>query len=136
MPINGSCLCGSVRYAVEAPLTDAGNCHCSMCRKAHGAAYASYATVDPDSFAWTRGEDLVCAYESSSGEFRLFCSRCGCVLGSREGGRVVQVTLGSVDADPGIAPRSHIFVASKAAWFTIDDTLPQFDEWPPGDGWT
>jgi hypothetical protein len=106
-----------------------------MCRKGHGAAYASYATVDPERFAWTSGRELVCGYESSANEYRIFCSRCGSVLGSREGARVNQVTLGSVDGDPGIAPRSHIFVASKAGWWKIDDALSQFADWPPGEGW-
>ena len=136
MLITGSCLCGRVRYAVEGPLADAGNCHCSMCRKGHGTEYATYAMVDPERFAWTSGEKLVSAYESSANEFRLFCCRCGSVLGSSEGRRVGQITLGTVDADPGIAPRSHIFVASKAAWCEIDGALPQFPEWPPGEGWS
>ena len=136
MLITGSCLCGRVRYAVEGPLADAGNCHCSMCRKGHGTEYATYAMVDPERFAWTSGEKLVSGYESSANEFRLFCCRCGSVLGSSEGRRVGQITLGTVDADPGIAPRSHIFVASKAAWCEIDEALPQFPEWPPGEGWS
>ena len=38
----GSCLCGGVRYETTAPLQGASHCHCSMCRKAHGAAFGSY----------------------------------------------------------------------------------------------
>ena len=31
-----------------------------------------------------------------------------------------------VDDDPGIRPAMHIFVGSKAPWFTITDDLPQY----------
>ncbi len=41
-----------------------------------------------------------------------------------------------VAGDPGVCPRSHIFVGSKASWHEIVDDLPQFEEWPPGEGWT
>lgn len=135
MSITGSCLCGAVRYEIEGHLVDAGNCHCSMCRKAHGTAFATYANVDPKEFHWTCGEELVSCYESSPNSNRMFCSVCGSTLGATEGGRIDSVTLGTVERDPGITPRSHIFVGSKAPWHDITDSLPQFAEWPPGDEW-
>jgi hypothetical protein len=33
--------------------------------------------------------------------------------------------MGGLDDPPGIAPQAHIFVDSKAPWFTITDELPQ-----------
>ncbi len=135
MLINGSCMCGAIRYEIDGPLRDAGNCHCSMCRKAHGAAYATYAAVDPESFRWVCGEELVAFYESSPNAGRIFCSTCGSTLGATESGRIDSVTLGTIEGDPRIRPRSHIFVGSKAPWHDITDDLPRFDEWPPGDEW-
>ena len=135
MPITGACLCGAIRYEISGPLLDAGNCHCSMCRKAHGAAFATYANVNAAEFQWTRGEELVSCYESSPGSGRVFCTVCGSTLGATEDGRIDSVTLGTVERDPGIKPRSHIFVGSKAPWHDIADALPRFEEWPPGDGW-
>jgi hypothetical protein len=135
MPISGACLCGAVRYEISRRLLDAGNCHCSMCRKIHGAAFATYAEVDPEEFSWTCGEELVSFYEASPKASRMFCSVCGSTLGGTEDGRVNAVTLGTVAGDPGIRPRSHIFVGSKAIWHEISDSLPQFEDWPPGDGW-
>lgn len=135
MTIAGACLCGAVRYEIRGPLLDAGNCHCSMCQRAHGAAFASYASLDPARFRWTRGEDLVSHYASSPEATRVFCSVCGSKLAASQGGRIDSVTLGTVEGDPGIGPRSHIFVASKAPWHRISDALPRFDGWPPGDSW-
>ena len=133
--ISGSCLCGVVRYQVDGELADAGNCHCSMCRKQHGSAFATYAMVDPDRFSWLAGEDEISRYEASPENHRVFCRICGSTVAATEKGRVTSITLGTVDGDPGIRPRSHIFTDSGASWYEISDELPQFTEWPPGEGW-
>ncbi len=130
--IRGSCLCGGVRYEIAGELRDAGNCHCSMCRRTHGAAFGTYAQVNPDEFRWVAGQELVSAYESSPGGYRCFCRVCGSPLGAD--GKLSWVTLGTVEGDPGVRPRGHIFVGSKAPWYEITDDLPQFDAWHPGGG--
>lgn len=48
--IHGSCLCGGIKYRITGPLTGARNCHCSMCRKAQGAAFRSRASVKAADF--------------------------------------------------------------------------------------
>jgi hypothetical protein len=65
----------------------------------------------------------------------MFCSNCGSILGGTDNGKIIAVTLGTVDGDPGVRPRSNIFVGSKAPWYDITDDLPKFDEWPPGEEW-
>jgi len=40
--LQGGCLCGGIRYEISGPLTEAGNCHCSMCRRFHGAAFGTH----------------------------------------------------------------------------------------------
>ncbi len=129
--IKGGCLCGRVRYEVTGPLFDADHCHCSMCRRQHGAAFATYAEFNPDDFKWVVGEDDVKVYEPSAGGGWWFCSHCGSSLAGSDKGRIHTVTLGSVDGDPGIRPGSHIFVGSKAQWHDINDDLPQFEERAP-----
>ena len=81
--LRGSCLCGGVRYEITGPLSSALNCHCSMCRKAHGAAFRSRARVRATDFRWVQGEELVTYYESSPGNHRGFCRACGSPLLSR-----------------------------------------------------
>jgi hypothetical protein len=131
MAIHGSCLCGAVKYEIDGPLGDASSCHCSMCRKAHGAAFGTYAGLNPDEFRWVSGEDMVSVYNSSPDGGRCFCQKCGSTLGAMQNGKVGWITLGPVDGDPGVRPQLHIFVGSKAPWHDITDQLPQFDEWPP-----
>jgi hypothetical protein len=130
--LHGSCLCGGVRYEIDGALTGALNCHCSMCRKAHGAAFRSRARVQAADFKWVRGEELVTYYESSPGTRRGFCRVCGTPLLSRFADKpaALGLPLGALDDDPGVKPGFHVFVASKAPWFDITDALPQFPELP------
>jgi hypothetical protein len=131
--LRGSCLCGGVRYEVTGPLAGALNCHCSMCRKAHGAAFRSRAGVRAEHFRWTRGEDLLTWYETSPGTHRGFCRVCGAKLLSRFDfePKWFGLPLGALDDDPGVKPAMHVFVAYKAPWYEISDGLPQHPEWPP-----
>lgn len=135
MTIKGSCLCGKVSYQVNGELLQATHCHCSQCRRAHGAAYATYADCNPDDFSWISGEALVRFFETDAAIGWVFCSECGATLAASDHGKVNAITLGTVDGDPGIRPQSHIFVGSMASWDRIDDDLPQYEQWPP-DHWS
>jgi hypothetical protein len=132
MAITGSCLCGTVSYEITGSFKAAGHCHCSMCRKSHGAAFATWAHVNPDQFRWTSGVEFIARYESSPAKERCFCRKCGSPLVLSDSGQITEVVLGSVDGDPGVRPGEHIFVGSKAPWYEIVDALPQYQEWPPG----
>ncbi|MFG1495458.1 GFA family protein [Saccharospirillum sp. HFRX-1] len=126
MSIEGGCLCGKIRYQIAAPLESAEHCHCSMCRRFHGAAFSSYADFNPDDFHWLQGEDQLGIYEPNPGKGWAFCKTCGSSLGMPGAdGRLTSVALGTVDGDPGIRPTEHMFVGSKAVWYDITDDLPQ-----------
>ncbi|HEY6132091.1 MAG TPA: GFA family protein [Halioglobus sp.] len=130
--IRGSCLCGAVTYEIDGSLTGAGNCHCTICRKSHGAAFATWTFFAPDQFRWTSGVELIERYASSPGNERCFCSRCGSPLAVSHEGEIREVVLASIDGDPGVRPAEHIFTGFKAPWYDITDTLPQHRDWPPG----
>ena len=125
--LRGSCLCGSVRYEIRGPVGRVSHCHCSMCRKAHGAAFASYGRVERSDFALVSGADYIASYRSSPGVIRTFCKQCGSNLQfiSDKGPSTLSLALGTLDDDPSVQASLHIFVASKAPWFQITDDLPQ-----------
>ena len=137
--VRGSCLCGGVTFEIDDGLTPIQMCHATRCRKATGAAASPEMLAPSAAVSWTRGRALVKEYEAPLLDAppayrRAFCSECGSSLAGTENGRVMSITLGTVEGDPGIEPESHIFVGSKAGWHDIGDQLPQFDEWPP-DTW-
>ena len=129
--IAGSCLCGRARFQVDGTFEHMSHCHCSMCRKAHGAAFATYATCRPAQFSWTSGEDAVVQRQSSPGITRAFCRHCGSALPivSNQG---VHVPVGCLDDDPQMIAQKHIFTASAAPWHIIADSLPRHDTWDAG----
>ena len=125
--VKGGCVCGRVRYEIAGPLLNADHCHCSLCRRQHGAVFATYADFKPSNFNWVSGEDCVKVYELASGAGWCFCRECGSSLAASDKGLITSVALGTVDGDPGIKPEAHIYVGSKAGWYEITDTLPQHE---------
>ena len=135
MPLTGSCLCGDVAFEIDGPVDPMSHCHCSMCRKAHGAAFASYVAAPKSAFRWLRGAERIRRYESSPDTWRSFCSRCGSPLpAAPESLDRVFVPAGLLADDPKIGPMPHLFVGSKAPWYQIADSQPQFAEYPAGWG--
>jgi hypothetical protein len=133
--LRGSCLCGGLRYELTGALHRVIHCHCSMCRKATGAAFRTRASVRSHEFRWTQGESLLGRYPSSPGQTRTFCTACGATLITlfQDHPEFLGLALGSLDADPRIRAVAHVHVASKAPWFEITDDLPQYPEDLPPD---
>ncbi len=126
--LSGECLCGAVRYEVEDAFHYALNCHCSRCRKATGSAFKPLGGIERDRLRVVKGAEGLMIFGDESGH-DAHCRHCGSLLYSlvREG-RYVHVALGTLVDDPSIRPSAHIFVGSKAPWFTITDELPQYEE--------
>jgi hypothetical protein len=131
---DGSCLCGEIAFEIAGAPQRAMNCHCTRCQRGRSAAHATNLMYKVDQFRWTRGESLVREYKIPEARFHTaaFCSRCGSKVPriSAERGMVI-VPAGSLDTDPGMQPAGHIFVADKAPWFEITDSLPQYAQMPP-----
>jgi hypothetical protein len=132
--VRGSCLCGEVAFALTAPAMFARYCHCGRCRRARSAAHASNMAVPLGDLRYTRGAEQVVSYKVPEADrfAQAFCRTCGSPMPQPYESRgIAVVPMGALDDPPGVAPSSHIFVASKAPWFAIADSLPQYDEYPP-----
>lgn len=131
MKLTGECFCGSVKYEIDGGIFSTRSCHCSRCRKAFSAQASAYALVEPDSFSWVQGEDLLTTYPEDGPVGKQFCRKCGSALCGVVGGRIHGVTLGCLNDDRGIEIEAHIFAGSKAAWDVIPDGVVRYDEFPP-----
>ena len=130
-PYRGSCLCGVVRFEVDEFLPQIAHCHCSMCRKFHGAAYATIAGVDRSKFRWVEGEEALTGYTAENGTTRTFCHHCGASLSfssPRAPEGIIEIALGALDGDVPVEPDAHIFVGSRANWTVFNDDLPLYEE--------
>lgn len=129
----GSCLCKKVQFLITGKIEDIIYCHCSLCRKAQGSAFATNGNVKASDFKFIAGEGLLTGFEASQGKIKYFCQHCGSPIISKNvvNPDVVRVRLGVLDSDILEKPQAHIFVSSKAAWDEISDELPRHDGYPP-----
>ena len=134
--VAGSCLCGDVGFEVSGEINRLVHCHCSLCRRSRGTAFASALLTAPERFQWTRGQDRVRSYRLPPPRtFQTdFCARCGSPVPSLvlDFG-VAMLPAGAIDSPLGPVQAVHIYVGSKAVWQEITDSAPQFDEMPPPD---
>jgi hypothetical protein len=125
--IHGSCLCGAVRFEISGPLDPVGHCHCTICQRAHGAAFVTWAAIPEQRLEVTAGEATLVDYRSSEIGTRSFCGRCGsslfCTLTTHPG--VVDVALASLAPGHGAIPRAHLYWDDRAEWLKVGDELPK-----------
>ncbi|MFD1622016.1 GFA family protein [Thalassotalea marina] len=128
----GSCLCGKVQFKVTKFLPAVAHCHCSMCRKFHGAAFSTYAEVSLEDFTVTAGEQLLQSYQAANGTVRKFCKCCGSslIFESRYNrqDKTIEIALAAFDVIEHVAPNAHIYLSSKVDWFEPNDELPKFKD--------
>jgi len=126
--VTGGCLCGAVRYEVEAYLHNAFYCHCRICQKASGAPVQMGVSIRPESLRYTSGEPKY--YQSSPFGERGFCPNCGSQLiwrprSAGEHPEWTNMNVGCLDHPEHFVPASHEGVESQLPWFNIDDDLPR-----------
>lgn len=131
--ITGGCLCGEVRYEIDAPFESASYCHCTRCQRRTGTAASANGATNESVFRIVSGAELVREYQPPDGAAKCFCSNCGGALWSRNAATgAVGVRLGTVDGDPGIRPQRRQFVDYACVWEAIpDDGLERFGEGRP-----
>ena len=130
--ITGRCECAKVRYEVNGELKEFCHCHCSICRRISGAAFATWGEVSRDKFKYLSGENHLKIYSYSDRADSIFCDNCGSTLlvDFKPAVDMLYITMGTVDGDVRCPPGFHQFVGSKASWYEICDDLLQHDAWP------
>lgn len=128
----GNCLCGAISFTITTELEAVQICHCSQCRKAQGAPFASNIPVNESDLVFYSGREQIRSFESSPGKERCFCQTCGSPVFSRLATLpgVVRVRAGLINEPLRKGPIAHFFVASKCNWWPISDDLPQFQSSP------
>ena len=123
-----------VEYEAADEFSYALNCHCSICRRSTGAAFKPLAGIELNKLRITKGQDNVLIV-GAPGWHEKRCKLCGSLLFAVvRDGAFAHIAMGSLRDAPTARPTAHIFVGSKAPWFTITDDLPQYQEHLPQDG--
>lgn len=125
----GQCLCGGIQYEADQIDAKIGHCHCTMCRKFHGAAFSTFGTTPVSAFRWLKGEELLSTFTANNGTKRKFCQCCGSslVFEPAKQNDLIEFALATLDQAPSLSPDAHIFTNTKVDWINIDaDGLPKY----------
>jgi hypothetical protein len=137
-PLKGSCLCGRLKYRVESiDSSQMAHCHCSDCRKFHGAAFSTFLETSIPSFTWIdTNPDNIQSYVGSNDARRQFCKHCGSSLTfcpqSSQNFDCIEIAIATLDEDSQMKlfeiarPDAHLFCNSKVPWYDLNDSLPKF----------
>lgn len=123
MRLRGSCLCGAVAYELASEPKAVTHCHCTMCQKQHGAAFATYGSVPKADLTYLTGEQLLRSYSSSARIVRKFCSACGSSIqwaGSEDYPGWVSIALATLDTPFKPKRVKHSHEQSMVCWLAVD----------------
>ncbi|HEY1708105.1 MAG TPA: GFA family protein [Rhizomicrobium sp.] len=127
-PLTGGCLCGEIRYVVDAPVERLAACYCSDCRRVTSAAGSINAVAPASAFRITKGQTKVFTTKADSGNdlHRHFCGTCGSCLYNPLGSDPGQIVLkaGTFDRHDGMKLVLNLWTRSRAPWALVDATLP------------
>lgn len=129
----GTCLCGEVQVKITGEISDIIHCHCSLCRKNSGTAFATNGFINTAEFYIISGEASLSRFSFKPGRNRHFCTKCGSPVYSsnEQDPSRLRLRLGILDSDISERPISHNFVTSKANWEDLDAQLPRYDAFEP-----
>jgi hypothetical protein len=128
--LQGSCLCGGVRFEVTEPFEIVTQCHCTSCKRISGGVGTISGRVPTEAVRILEGEDLLRSFQPDEGTSKTFCSSCGSNMfgAGWPTSPKTSVRLSTLDSPFDGKPEQHIFVRSVAAWETLpDDSAPRFD---------
>jgi hypothetical protein len=123
----GACLCGALRFDATLPSKLVAHCHCSRCRRAHGAAFVTWAGFPLERFRIDDPERQLRWYQSSAKAERGFCAHCGSTLFFRSAHwpGEMHVVVSNFEDALDRAPQAHVYYDTHVAWFEVNDSLPK-----------
>jgi hypothetical protein len=124
----GGCVCGSVRYKTSGEPLWACHCHCRICQRHTGSAFATFVGFLSESVTWIKGKPSL--YQFSDGCQRGFCTNCGSTLSFHRAPEL-SISVGSMDHPESVTPEFHIMTEKQIPWLKIDDGLPRHRRFSP-----
>lgn len=127
MNTTGTCLCGAVSFAMAAPSKWVAHCHCTLCQRAHGAAFVTWVSADESRVTVADSSGRLRWFSSSPHAQRGFCARCGSTLFFRSSKWPGELHIaranfiGPVDRQPQV----HAYYDTHVNWLELNDSLPR-----------
>jgi hypothetical protein len=132
--LTGSCLCGAIRYTVDAEIKELRACHCTHCQKASGAAGSVNAVIPSAAFKIVQGTPRCFSVTADSGRTlnRYFCADCGSPIYSHRPTNpgVAVLRAGTLDDGGDMKITANIWTEKARSWAYIDPASQQFPGQP------
>ena len=131
--MQGSCLCGGVRFELTGEFQGVVHRHCASCKKLSGGGGTTSGLIATNEIRILEGEELLRTFQPADGKSKTFCTVCGSNLfgAGWPDAEVAAVRLAGLDEGLDQVPQAHIFVRSVAPWEILpEDGLPRFDTRP------
>lgn len=124
---SGSCLCGAVRFTAALAPKWVTHCHCTRCRRAHGAAFVTWVGFEESAVTLGDPEALLRGFVAPEGGTRSFCSRCGSPMffQSPNWPGELHVARALFLDPPGVDPQAHVYDDTRVDWVHLSDDLPR-----------
>ena len=122
----GGCLCGTIRYSIDAEPIAMAVCHCRNCQKQAGSALSVIAVFPRAALSLT-GTLKVFEDQGTSGQqvYRKFCPECGSpVITDTPAAKeddIIFIKAGTLDDVSILKPTTHYWTKSAQPWFTFPD---------------
>ena len=132
--IKGSCLCGEIKYSVNAKPIVTRACWCALCQKlASGNATINLAFPKNAVTITGTAKDYVCIADDGNHMHRKFCPSCGTHVFSEaeERPEILVIRAGTLDDSSQVKVEGIIWVSSAPTWAQLDPNIPHFDKQPP-----
>jgi len=122
----GACFCGNVNFSVQLPVKWCAHCHCTMCRRIHGAAFVTWFGVNDGEHRIDERD--VIWYQSSADAERGRCRHCATPMffRSKRWPGELHIALATMKAPIDLKPQCHVFYADAVDWLEWHDELPRY----------
>jgi hypothetical protein len=133
MKFFGGCLCGKVRYSVNAEPIFVGVCHCTTCQKSSGTAFNTVVAVPKPAVSLT---GAVSSYQgrgdTGKATYRRFCPACASPVAveAEVMADVVMIPVGTLDDTSWIKPAMQIYCDSAQSWVSLAGDMQRFAKMP------
>jgi hypothetical protein len=128
--MRGTCLCGGVKYDVDAQPDSLRFCHCTSCKQLSGGAGTVNFGAPPSAIRILEGEELLQSFTPEGGSAKTFCRNCGTNLFGGGWPNTERASVRASNIDPPLDAKIgvHLYVRSLAPWETLpDDGAQRFE---------
>lgn len=126
---HAQCLCGDITLEATLPSKWVAHCHCSLCRRAHGAAFVTWVGMDATHCVIGDAKQQLRWYASTPGAERGFCGHCGAMMlfHSEKWPGELHVALAHFTTPVDRMPQMHAYWNDHVQWADVDpeDGLPR-----------